>query len=125
VLGALAFLAGVMLLATDVLGRLLGGAAVTVLLVLAARDLLVRVRLAADQCGLRLVQGFTDRRQISWLEVERIRVAVGRRRGLRAELVEIDTGEHLFLLGSADLGADARSVVDALTELWAAHRRSG
>src|SRR5512132_3065719 len=77
----------------DLPGLVLAVVAAVVLAVYAMRDVIAPVRLAADQDGVTVVTGFAGRRRIPWDEVERIRVDVRSRLGLRAELLEIDTGD--------------------------------
>lgn len=83
--------------------------AAAALAVLALRDALVPVRLAADRDGLTLVRGIT-RRHLTWSEIDRIRLYESSRFGLTTRLLEIDTGEALYLLGARDLGAPAEEV---------------
>lgn len=83
----------------------------------AARDLLVPVRLAADYDGVTVVTGFAGRRRLAWAEIERVRVDVRPRLGTRSELLEIDTGESLYLFSAHELGAPVDDVADTLTRL--------
>lgn len=83
----------------------------------ALRDVIAPVRLAADGEGLMVVTGFARRRRIPWSDVERVRVDVRQRLGLRTELLEIDTGTTLHLLSTYELGARCDEVVDALLSL--------
>ncbi len=92
-------------------------AAAAVLGVLAVRDVVAPVRLAADDSGVTVVSGYAGRRRLAWADIERIRVDRRRRRGPRADLVEIDTGEKLYLFGATELGAPCGEVVDALKAL--------
>jgi hypothetical protein len=134
--------AGVLLgLATaflDPLGRVLVGAAAVLLLALAARDRLLRPRLAARPTGVavRRLGGTTE---LPWGRLH-VRVRDTRRWGLRSRLLELDTaagpdddgwprpearrepasGEEdgvLVLLGRRDLGADPADVARALHAL--------
>ncbi len=86
----------------------------TGLAVWALRDVLVPVRLAADTDGVTVVTGFARRRRLSWSQVERMRVDRTTRRGLRSELLEIDSGDAIHLFGAHELGALPE---DVLTEL--------
>ncbi|GLY04971.1 MULTISPECIES: PH domain-containing protein [Actinoplanes] len=88
----------------------------------ALRDVLVPVRLTADADGVTVVTGFARRRHLPWSEVERVRVDTSVRRGLRSELLEIDTGEEIFVFGPHDLGAVPEDVATALGDLRATAR---
>ena len=80
----------------------------------AARDLLAPYRLTADGAGLTVVTGFLGRRGLSWDQVDRVRVDERRRLGTRSELLEIDTGDDLYLLSGYDLGVPVREALGAL-----------
>ena len=56
-------------------------------------------------------------REVPWSAVERVRVDVRHRLGLRSELLEIDTGETLHLFGASELGADCADVAERLAAL--------
>ncbi len=90
------------------------GAGAAVLAVLALRDLVAPVRLAADATGLTVVSGYASRRHIPWRDIERIRVDERRRLGLRSQLLEIDTGQRLYLLSGYELTAAPEDVVNEL-----------
>ncbi|WP_433337271.1 PH domain-containing protein [Spirillospora sp. CA-294931] len=96
---------------------LLAAAAVLGLGALALRDLLVPVRLAADDEGLTVVAGFAGHRRIPWDEVTTIRVDERRRLLSNTRLLEIETGDDLHLLSAFDLGTDVRDVAEALAEM--------
>lgn len=84
----------------------------------AARDLLVRVRLAADEEGLTLVSGLARRRRLSWSQVDRVRVDARR----RSRMLEVDVGETLYLFSRYDLDADLDEIATRLEQLrTAAH----
>ena len=102
------------ILSGDSAQLLVAAAAALVLGAMALRDLIAPIRLAADPEGITVVTGFATRRRLAWSQVERIRVDVHRRFGLRSELVEIDIGETLFLFSSYELGAPCDEVVDTL-----------
>jgi hypothetical protein len=93
---------------------LLAGVAAAGFLVLAARDVLAPVRLAADEGGVTVIRGFAGHRHIPWAEVQSIRLGERQRLGRTTRLVEIDTGERLHLLSSYDLGAPPEDVTDEL-----------
>jgi hypothetical protein len=79
----------------------------------AARDLVAPVRLAADQAGLTLATGFARRRRLGWAQVDRVRVDVRR----RSRLLEVDSGETLYLFSRYDLDADLDEVAARLESL--------
>jgi hypothetical protein len=113
--------------ALTALGLVLGGrdpvqwavivVAATGLVLWAARDVVAPVRLAADPSGVTVVTGFARRRRLAWSQIERVRVDHRARLGVRTELLEIDTGEALYLLGRYDLDAPPGEAADALTAL--------
>jgi len=88
-----------------------------VLAVWAVRDLVAPVRLAADAGGVTVITGFARRRHLPWAQVERVRVAVSSRRGLRSELLELDAGESIFLFSAHELGVLPDEVATALADL--------
>jgi hypothetical protein len=81
------------------------------------RDVIVPVRLAADEEGVTVVTGYAGRRRIPWADVERVGVGEHRSLGLRTEILEIDTGETLHLFSRHDLGAPCADVAQTLTAL--------
>ncbi|MFI0792177.1 PH domain-containing protein [Micromonospora rubida] len=87
----------------------------------AVRDLLVPVRLAVDPAGITVVRGLAGRRRLPWDAVEAITVDRRSRTGLSAEILAIDAGDSLHLLGRYDLGAPPDEVAEALR---AAHRET-
>lgn len=93
-------------------------AVVAVLLAIwALRDLVAPVRLTADAAGVTVITGFARRRHLPWDRIERVRVDVSSRRGLRKELLELDAGESIFLFSAHELGALPEEVVTALADL--------
>ncbi|MFF0768656.1 PH domain-containing protein [Nonomuraea wenchangensis] len=78
------------------------------------RDLLVPVRLAADESGITVVHGFAGHRHVPWDEIRDVTVDVRRRWGRRSEMLEIDTGDHLHLFSPHELGASPTEVAAAL-----------
>jgi len=93
-------------------------AVVAVLLALwAVRDLIAPVRLTADAGGVTVITGFARRRHLPWAQIERVRVDVTSRRGLRSELLELDAGESIFLFSAHELGALPEEVATALGDL--------
>ncbi|HEY0531562.1 MAG TPA: PH domain-containing protein [Actinoplanes sp.] len=83
----------------------------------AVRDLIAPVRLAADAGGITVITGFARRRHLPWAQIERVRVDVSSRRGLRSELLELDAGESIFLFSAHELGALPEEVASALGDL--------
>jgi PH (Pleckstrin Homology) domain-containing protein len=83
----------------------------------AVRDLIAPVRLAADAAGITVITGFARRRHLPWAHIERVRVDVSSRRGLRSELLELDAGESIFLFSAHELGALPEDVATALADL--------
>jgi hypothetical protein len=83
----------------------------------AVRDLLVPVRLAADAEGVTVVHGFARRRRIPWGDIERVRIDVRRRLGRPDAVLEIDTGDGLYLFGPGELGADLEDVAARLAAI--------
>ena len=102
-------------LLVDPVGRLLVGAAAAVLVAVAARDLLLRPRLAADADGV-TVRSLSGRTTIPWPAL-RVRIRVTRRLGVLNRTLELeDAGDDtvLLVLGRRDLGADPDAVAVAL-----------
>ncbi|GIJ47287.1 hypothetical protein Val02_41730 [Virgisporangium aliadipatigenens] len=87
-----------------------------VLGLIAARDLLVPVRVAADPTGVTVATGFAGRRHIEWSEVEAVRVDERARLGIRNQLLELDTGEQIYLYGERELGAPCAEVAARLEQ---------
>jgi Bacterial PH domain len=105
----------------DAAGRVLVGAGAVLVLVLAARDLLARPRLAAGPDGVD-VRTLTGRRHLPWPEL-RVHVRETRRLGVRGRTLELDTARGiddpgvLVVLARRDLGADPEEVARALRAL--------
>ncbi|QSB17578.1 PH domain-containing protein [Natronosporangium hydrolyticum] len=93
-------------------------AAVVGLIGWAARDLIAPVRLTADPDGLTMLSGFARQHRVTWSEVERIRVDARR----HSRMLEVDTGEQLYLFSRYDLDADLDEVVAELTSIRAEAR---
>ncbi|MBB2913576.1 hypothetical protein FHS43_004880 [Streptosporangium becharense] len=98
----------------DPRGMILAGVAALVTAVLTLRDVLVPVRLSADGEGLVVVKGFAGSERLAWNAVERVRVDSRTRFASRTELLEIDTGEAVYLFSRFDLGAPCQEVADEL-----------
>jgi Bacterial PH domain len=114
--GAVIF-AVVAVLESGPLPRLFALLAGAVLAVYTVRDLLVPVRLTADADGVTLVTGFARRRRLAWSEIDRVRLDERRRLGTRSDLLEIDTGEALYLFSSYDLGTSCWEAAQQLSRL--------
>jgi hypothetical protein len=100
--------------APDDLGRWLVAAAVAAgIVVWAARDVLHPVRLAADDAGVTVLTGFARRRHLPWSQIEAVRVE----RGRRSEVLEIDTGDAVYVLGEPQLNAVPQEVAVTLADL--------
>jgi hypothetical protein len=80
----------------------------------ALRDLIARVRLAADPGGLTVVVGYAGRRRLAWSQIEQVRVDCRNHLGVRAELLEVDAGDNLYLFSMHDLGAPPDEVLREL-----------
>ncbi len=78
------------------------------------RDVFARERLRVDGDGLRVISGFVGHRELEWAEVQRLRVDSRTRVVVRSELLEIDAGDHIFLLSRFDLGLDPAEVATEL-----------
>jgi hypothetical protein len=103
--------------ASDAAGRSVAAVAAAGLAGYAVRDLVFPVRLRADAEGVTLVTGVARRRRLAWSQIERVRLDERHRLGLRTELLEIDTGHEIHLLGENDLGAPPADVLAALAPL--------
>jgi hypothetical protein len=90
----------------------------------ALRDILAPVRLAADREAVTVVHGYAGRRRLEWGEIERLRLDERRRLGTRSVALEVDTGDHIYLLSSYDLGTDPADAVAALDGLRPSTGRS-
>lgn len=102
-------------LPVDPVGRVLVGGAAVLLLGLAARDLLLRPRLRADDQGV-TVRALTGGITIAWPAL-RARVRTSRRWGMRARTLELEDGTDdavLVVLGRRELGQDPDAVARAL-----------
>lgn len=121
VLAVVAVGLAVSLLVLDAPGRVLVGTAAVVLLVLIARDLVLRPRLTAGPDGVD-VATLGGRRHLSW-PLLRVRVRETRRLGVRSRTLELDTAAGpddagtLVVLGRRDLGADPGEVARTLQAL--------
>ena len=120
-LAAVALGLGLALVVLDAPGRLLVGTGALLLLVLGARDLLIRPRRVAHTDGLE-IRTWTGRRHLPWTGL-RVHVRESRRWGMRSRTLELDTsaGPHdegvLVVLGRRELGTDPEEVARALRGL--------
>jgi hypothetical protein len=80
----------------------------------AGRDVVAAQRLRADGDGVVAVRGYSSRRVLAWSEIERIRVYATSRLGARSEMLEVDTGDEIFLFSRYDLGVDPDEALRAL-----------
>ncbi|HXA61618.1 MAG TPA: PH domain-containing protein [Streptosporangiaceae bacterium] len=116
-LGAAVLAVVALLSAGDTVGVAFAGIAAVGLLAFAARDVLAPVRLAADAEGVVAVSGFASRTRVRWAEIEAIRVDDRRRFGLTSRLLEIDTGDRLYVFSSYDLGVPAQDAAGELRRM--------
>src|SRR5215469_5309222 len=93
------------------------GVAALVIGVYALRDILVPYRLSADLDGVSVISGYAGTRRLEWPEIEQLKLDERRRLGTRSASLEIDTGDHLYLLSAYDLGTDPAEAVEALNRL--------
>lgn len=115
VLGAIAFLG-----AEDPAQLFLAGVAAVGAAIVALRDVVAPVRLAADADGLTVISGYAGRRRIPWPQVAAIRVDETVRYGLRIRMLEIETtDEDIILLSRYDLGEDMQDTRAELARLQA------
>jgi len=84
------------------------------LAVYAGRDLLAGERLRADADEVVAVRGYSSRRRLAWSEIERLRVYATTRLGAHSEMLEVDTGDEIFLFSRFDLGVDPEEALRAL-----------
>jgi hypothetical protein len=112
-LAVAAILAALGLIGTEPWAVLVAAGPAAGLVAWAVRDLLVPVRLIADEAGVTVVTQFHRRHRLRWPAVERVRVEVRR----RYRALEVDTGEELYLLGRYDLDADLDDVAERLEAL--------
>ncbi|GAB3353217.1 PH domain-containing protein [Modestobacter lapidis] len=99
----------------DPVGRLLVGVAAGVLLVVVARDLVLRPRLRTDAVGV-TVRTVGGSRTVPWPAL-RVRVRATRRLGTRTRTLELEDSRDdavLLVLGRRDLGTDPELVAAAL-----------
>jgi hypothetical protein len=90
------------------------GLAAVLLAVLALRDILMPVRLAADADGVTLATGFAGYRRLGWDRIERVRVDARRGVVLRSQVLELDAGDKLYFFSVNELGAPCDEVAARL-----------
>lgn len=117
-------LAGVLLVATvtaarDLLSAVIGLLVASGIGLAGLRDVLVPVRLEADDEGVTVLAGLSSRRRYPWVGVERIRVDDRRRLLGRSTMLEIDVDTHLYFLSQYDLGVPPARVAAELSALRA------
>jgi hypothetical protein len=95
------------------------GIAALLLVVMAVRDLIAPVRLAASPDGVVVTTGFASRRRIAWADIAQIRVDARRGVLLRSQVLELDTGDNLYFFSTNELGAPCDEVADRLRVLSA------
>ena len=102
-------------LLVDPVGKLLVGAAALLVLSLAARDAVLRPRLATGPDGV-TVRTLTGTTTIAWPLLQ-VRVRTSRRWGVSARTLELEDRADdavLLVLGRRDLGTDPEAVAAAL-----------
>ncbi|MFG1948947.1 PH domain-containing protein [Nonomuraea sp. NPDC048826] len=98
----------------DVRGVILAVPATVLVGAMGLRDVLAPVRLSMDEDGITVVHGFAGKRRVPWDAIWDVKVDVRRRWGLRSEMLEIDTGDHLHIFSAHELGASPTEVAAAL-----------
>ncbi|WP_157253350.1 PH domain-containing protein [Nonomuraea typhae] len=98
----------------DTRGVILAVPATLLIGAMALRDVLVPVRLRADESGITVVHGYAGRRHVPWEQIRDVTVDVRTRFGRRTEMLEIDTGDHLHIFSPHELGASPTEVAAAL-----------
>lgn len=93
------------------------GVAAALLLVLALRDVIAPVRLAAGPNGVTVITGFAGRRTIPWNEIDHIRVDARRGMLLRSQVLELDAGDQLYFFSVNELSTPCDEVADTLTAM--------
>jgi hypothetical protein len=93
------------------------GIAALLLLVLALRDVLSPVRLAADLNGVTVAAGFRGRRTIPWADIENVKIDARRGVLLRSQVLELDAGDQLYFFSTNELGAPCDEVADTLAAI--------
>lgn len=114
--GVLAFCCAGGAISTDAEGRLLLIAAALLLAGLCLSDLVLRPRLAADPNGVTL-RSASGRLWLPWERVDAVRAEAIARHGIRSVMLEIDSGDQLYVLSRRQLGARPEAVAEAINAL--------
>jgi hypothetical protein len=101
----------------DLAGAVLFGLAALAIASFSAHATLMRPRLVADFTGLR-VRTLGGAIKLGWGEA-RVRLHTTRRLGRDSVTLEIESEDHLLILGRLELGEDPRDVLDVLSALRA------
>jgi hypothetical protein len=104
-------------LSGDPAGSVLFGLATLAIGAFSAYATLIRPRLVADFTGIR-VRTMSGTVELSWAEA-RVRLRTTRRLGRDAVTLEVESDDHLLILGQLELGEDPRDVLDVLSALRA------
>ncbi|HVW44518.1 MAG TPA: PH domain-containing protein [Amycolatopsis sp.] len=102
-------------LSADRVGAVLLGVAALALVLLSLHGTLVRPRLTADADGLR-VRGLHGTLDLRWPDTLTL-LRSTKRLGRDARTLEISSGDHLFVFGWIELGADPADVLAELNRL--------
>lgn len=93
------------------------GLAAVLLLVLALRDVLSPVRLAADPDGVTVATGVRGRRSIGWDDVTHVKIDARRGMFLRSQVLELDAGDQLYFFSSYELSKPIDEVAETLAAI--------
>jgi hypothetical protein len=104
-------------LSDDLMSAVLVGVATLFAGAFAIHGTLLRPRLTADFTGIR-ARTLAGTVTLSWAEA-RVRLRTTRRLGRDSVTLEVDSEDHLVVLGWLDLGEDPRDVLDVLSALRA------
>jgi hypothetical protein len=97
----------------------IGLVAALAIAVYAGRDLANRTRLVADGEGVVVARGYAGHRRLGWSEIERLRVDTRTRLGARADVLEVDAGEEIYLFTRNDLGTDPHEALETIEKVRA------
>jgi hypothetical protein len=95
------------------------GLASLLLGVLAVRDLVAPVRLAAGPAGVVVTTGFAGRRTVHWDEIADVKVDARKGLILRSQMLELDAGDNLYFFSVNELGVPCDEVADRLAAIRA------
>ncbi|HJQ46067.1 MAG TPA: PH domain-containing protein [Amycolatopsis sp.] len=99
----------------DRAGTVLFAIAALALVMLSLHGLLIRPRLTADASGLR-VRSLHGTLDLSWPDTLTL-LRTAKRLGRDSKTLEISSGDHLFVFGWVELGADPADVLAELNRL--------